>query len=106
MKSFFNSIDCLLIPSRFESFSQLCVESLINDVPVLLMNKIGCVEYLEEWMYLVIEESTCQAEVEDFIKTFKMKSKYYRINKYFHSLYESAVTEYCILYRDLFGEIN
>lgn len=106
MKLFFDSIDCLLISSRFESFSQLCVESLICGVPVILMNKIGCVEYLEDWMYFILEESTCQADVEIFINQFRIKNMGFSMNAYFSDLSDRSITECCDLYRDLYEEIN
>jgi glycosyltransferase involved in cell wall biosynthesis len=106
MHNFFSSVDAILVPSRFESFSQVCIEALMHRKPVLLLNPIGCVEYLEDWMYKIIKDDDDSFALIEFISQYQNKYIGDYIESYMRRHFESNVTSYMDVYHNVLNEVK
>lgn len=48
MQYFYNSIDCMVIPSKLETFGMVILESIANKIPVIVSSRCGSAEILQD----------------------------------------------------------
>ena len=48
MSNFYNSIDCLVCASKYESFGRVVSESMISNIPVIIGSNIGAIDVIND----------------------------------------------------------
>ncbi|WPY00837.1 Glycosyltransferase family 4 protein [Candidatus Trichorickettsia mobilis] len=67
-KDFFNSIDILCVPSRYEPFGLVILESFLHSIPVIVSNVPGPMEIVQHGINGLVFESENHDDLSDAIK--------------------------------------
>lgn len=107
-KELYNWANICIIPSRYESFSMVAVESLLNGIPIIVSNSGAPQQFVKNGETGLIFNNECSRDlllkIQELIESFdNYRAKNFIEYKERFSI-ERQVNDYCKVYRKLLGD--
>ena len=90
MSYFYNSIDCLVCASKYESFGRVVSESMISNVPVIIGSNVGAVDVIKDNVNGFIFENNSKNYIELANKLKEIISKRNNLDEIKQNAYNTA----------------
>ena len=90
MSNFYNSIDCLVCASKYESFGRVVSEAMISNVPVIIGSNIGAVDVIKDNVNGFIYKDNSKSYLELANKLKEVINNKYNLEQIKENAYNTA----------------
>ena len=90
MSNFYNSIDCLVCASKYESFGRVVSEAMISNVPVIIGSNVGAVDVIKDNVNGFVFENNSKSYIELANKLKEVINKKNNLDEIKENAYNTA----------------